>query len=270
MWTWQLGPEVVVQAPADSLAATTLDTLFRPMRIDPAPPSTPHRLTLTTGPRPGSGTTVFVNHIPIAGAVSEGGLPPLVESLLTHYAASRTRSCGVLHAAGLVWNGCGFLFPAERASGKSTLCLHLNRLGADYMGDDLVFIEYDERRVHAFPKAITLKQGSFCLFPEVPTYSDPVRGPVRYVLPQPFDRLWYPFETIRCLVFPTYDQRGRTTLQAIRPEVAALGLVQQVFGGQERDERSLSLVSALACLPAYLMTYSNLDQAVDFLEGLRP
>lgn len=190
-----------------------------------------------------------------------GLLVPAVESLVSHlFARAQHRGC-VFHMAMVEWKGIGLIIPGERGSGKSTLALKLAQIGAQYYGDDLILVDPAERLVHAFPKAVTLKAGAFHLFEESPTYNDPLRGPIRYVLPRTAGQHRMPLESAKIILFPDYCRAGEPLLQPLDPGWTALALVQQLFGGVEGRREALTLIAELAHRPAYVVACGDLESA---------
>ncbi|MBH5323026.1 hypothetical protein [Aurantiacibacter sediminis] len=61
-----------------------------------------------------------------------------------------------MHAAGVAKEGKAYVFPAHGGTGKTTLALSLTRQGFELMGDDLLMIEADSGRVHAFARPLHL------------------------------------------------------------------------------------------------------------------
>lgn len=253
MQRWQLGPDVIVET-ADPLLADALDTVFSALQIRES--SCRHPLTLAA-----HNGHLTVHAEPVARLPEPNQLAPSLESLLTHYIAECTRTERGLHAGGIALRGHTILLPGERGSGKSTATRHLARLGV-YLGDDMVFVNEKDLTVRGFPKAVTLKEGSFPLFEAGPTYDDPIRGAIRYVLPQPFSVLAPPPAVI---VFPQYEAGSEAEVRRLDPPVAALALVQQSFG---RDGRRLETAARLAQLPCYVIRYGRLEDLEREVERL--
>lgn len=79
-----------------------------------------------------------------------------------------TESFLVLHAGAVATgDGRAVLLPAVGGGGKSTMVAALVRAGFDYLTDEASAIDPGTGRIHPFPKALTLKAGSFALFPEL-------------------------------------------------------------------------------------------------------
>lgn len=245
-----------------------MDTVFGMFRA--APETSPHAqvLRLDARPRDGApGWTLYAFDQPMYSVAGENQLVPATESLVTHLFARMQRSLFVLHAGMVAWDGRAVLLPGERGSGKSTLTLWLSRNGARYFGDDLLLVDFHNDEILAFPKAVTLKQGSFGCFEEVPTHQDPMRGPVRYFLPDSAGLHRLPLSSLKWIVFPQYVSAGAGPPRELNQGWTALALVQQLFGGFEWDDAALPLIARLANVPATVLPYTDLDAAEAFLRS---
>ena len=218
-------------------------------------------MSLDARPLEPSSWQIFAQGFPVLHVMAANQLAPMAESLLCHILSRGCRRSFVLHA-GLVEfdDGC-VLIPGERGSGKSTLTLWLARHGARYFGDDLILVDKDQRRVSAFPKAVTLKQGSFALFEETETFADPIRGPVRYYLPDTGGLYQKSLEQIRLIVFLQYETHVECSVGRLGVEWTALALVQQLFGGLKWSDTAMNLAARLAQVPAYVVRYGRLAEA---------
>lgn len=74
-----------------------------------------------------------------------------------------------LHAAGLERDRVAVLLTGPSGSGKSTLAYRLLSAGYSYLSDEMVGV--DEAGVFAYPKPVSLKKGSWPLFPELAGHS---------------------------------------------------------------------------------------------------
>jgi hypothetical protein len=61
-----------------------------------------------------------------------------------------------MHAAGVSSESNGYLFPAHGGTGKTTLSIALVNCGFRLLGDDLLFIAVDERKVYPYPRPLHL------------------------------------------------------------------------------------------------------------------
>lgn len=56
-----------------------------------------------------------------------------------------------LHASAVAWKGAAIVFTGRSGQGKSTLCTDLTKLGAGFMGDDIVFVYQEAGRIMIAP-----------------------------------------------------------------------------------------------------------------------
>ena len=61
-----------------------------------------------------------------------------------------------MHCAGVSKNGLAYLFPAHGGTGKTTTCLALMGKGFDFMGDDLLLVDVDQKQVFPYPRPLHL------------------------------------------------------------------------------------------------------------------
>lgn len=265
MPAWWLGPDLSV-ATNSARIARAAETVFAPLHLPAVPPSAVRLEELASS----SDIRLALDGHPLAHCADEAALVFFLESLLTHLATHGNRSTLVLHAGLVRWRGHTILLPAERGSGKSTTTLHLAQRGGEYLGDDLCFIDPDSLAIRGLAKAATLKQGSFGLYPETPTFTDPLRGPVRYFLPPRVRPLDAPPVAADRIVFPRYEADAATRAEPVARPLAALALVQQSYGGGEWGGRALRTAARLAERPAHLLRYRRLDEFEAALEALCP
>lgn len=164
--------------------------------------------------------------------------------------------------------GTGVLLAAPMESGKTTTCSGLLRSGWGYLTDEAAACEPDGT-VHAYPKPLTLDEGSWPLFPDVAP-DDSVAGRASWLVParrlggHPLRR-----SRIGLLVFPGYAAGAATRAEPMRASEAALELAHSTFQFDEHGARDLACVSALArSVPAYRLPIGNLDAAVHTITEL--
>ncbi|MFT5125847.1 MAG: hypothetical protein ACI9TH_002518 [Kiritimatiellia bacterium] len=257
---WQIGPEVVVQIPPHSPVRPFMDTVFSLARV-PFVQKPRYSVLLDAEELRNGALQILADEMPVFQIEHSDEGPPVIEKMFAHYCARMCVGYAVFHAAALRINGKGLLLPAERGSGKSTLCSFLTRRGFEYLGDDLIFVNLATLDLHAFPKAITLKSGSFDFVPEEDTYQDAVRGEVRYFTPANGGNGSIAFDKLKLIVLPNFTPEGVNQARQVPPEIVALSLVQQTFGGLERDERTLDAIARFAEKPAFMIEYSHQDFA---------
>ncbi len=173
--------------------------------------------------------------------------------LLVHAGAVRTPS------------GKGMLLPAEAGSGKSTLTLGLVRAGFGYLSDEAAVIDPVTRMLHPFPKAITLKSGSFGLFPEhARQKNNPAVWAERHILPEDIRPNAVARECpIGFVVSPRFEAGGELKLERVSRATAVTELWRHGFNTPLYGKRApLLLASALEQARCFRLTFDDLDEAV--------
>jgi hypothetical protein len=264
---WRLGPEVAVRAKG-ILLRHAIDTVFSHLGVEDGDDRAKTSLTFELRRVDRGRLRLFANGLPIVSVSDELELAPTLEGTLVGCAVRKRDECAALHAASLEIGGSGVVLAGGKGSGKSTLALTIALQGARYLGDEITFIRYEDGAIDAFPKAVTLKEGSFPLFPEVTTHLDPVRGRVRYYRPPNAAEAGYR-TTIELIVFPAWSiEQGEPEAIEVPPAEVALELIRDSFGGLERDRRMLSLVRRLSQIPAYRVVYGDARAASEAIKNL--
>ena len=266
--SWQIGPEVLVQTPNDSLLHPAIETVFSLSKVTGEVARPRYVLYLDADRTKDGLIRVLADDFPVFHVADERELPPLIEKTLAHYCARMCEQYAILHAALLERNGDAILLPGEPGAGKSTLCAHLTQQGYRYYGDDFIFLRFSDLQIHAFPKAITLKRGAFDLVPEEPEYLDRSRGAIRYFTPTTGGNFTADFSALRCIILPHYVSSGVNQTQKVQPEVAALAMIQQCFGGLDRDPRMFDTIEKLVSRSAYMIDYTSSRNGQEAIEQL--
>ena len=266
--SWQIGPEVLVQASSDSLITPHMNTVFQ-LSACSTPKQKPRYVLYLDAEQTKEGAIrVLADDLPVFHTESEHALPPLLEKTLAHYCARMCEDYAIFHAAFLVKDGHGLLLPGEPGSGKSTLCAYLTQQGFQYYGDDFIFMRFHDCEIHAFPKAITLKRGSFDLVRDEPEYFDHARGAIRYFTPEDAGNNPLSATSLKRIIMPHYVENGINQTQKIDPEVLALAMVQQCFGGLDRDTRMMAMIENLAEQQGFLIEYSSSKCALEAIDTI--
>ena len=253
---WQLGPDLSVIT-RNTRLAEDLTRLFSCLETPATPAGEQHVLDFRH--EDAGRYQLLWDGSPVAGASSESDRILLLETLLTHAAAHVSHTCAVFHAGALARDGRALLLPGERGTGKTTSSLWLAQHGFSYLGDDLALVRYEDCAVVPFAKAATVKRGSFDFFTAADTVEDAVRGPVRYHLPETAVSVTADPLPLQQLIFPVYEAAASLKVERVPPELCALALVQQVYGGVDRQPAKMKFVAGLSALPAHQVTFSRLE-----------
>jgi len=266
--SWSLGSELSVSVGACPDLGEALGALLG----RPAPKGTcasAEQVALELAPFEPAGWMLLVNGTPTLRIRSSDELAPAIEGLLVGWAVRTRGSCLALHGAGATISGRTVILVGTSGAGKSSTCLSLALRGARYLGDEVVFVRRDDLALEAFPKAITLKLGSFHLAPKTETHADPARGPIRYFLPEISARMGDTGAPATRIVFPRFDRNcAQTRATWMSPEETAFRLVEQTFGGTARMPGTFTTLARLAAEGAYAVEFSDAAEVCERIEQL--
>lgn len=255
---WGLGGTTHVFARKDSCLPEAIDCVFGAMAVPELGRRAQRVLSLDARPVDGGALRIYANGLPIVRVRADQELAPTLEGTIAGFAVRTRDDAAAFHAASLEINGRGVMLAGGKGSGKSTLALSLALEGTgQYLGDEIAFVRFEDRKLEAFPKAATLKQGSFSLFPEVETFRDPIRGPVRYHRPKNSAKLGHTTE-IGLIVFPRWvEGLEEVRITELEQPQSAFELIQQCFGGLERDPRTMALIAAISAIQSVRLEFSS-------------
>jgi hypothetical protein len=177
----------------------------------------------------------------------------------------------LLHAAGATRDGVTVVLAAPMENGKTTTVTGLVRSGFGYLTDETVAIDPETLMVTAYPKALTLDQGSWTLFPELRV---PAVGPS--------DSSWFvTSDRVRpgaqvdaadapgLLVFPAYRAGAVTEAVPLTASEAVLELAKSTFQFEASPSRNLTALARVARrAAAYRLEIGALDEAVQVIHAL--
>lgn len=237
-----------------------------------APRPTEHRYTLLDL-GPGRGDDRFLLAFDGRCVARSGWLPRLLDLFLWHVNTEAVeRSAGELvlvHAAAAARHGAAVLLPAASTHGKSTTVAGLVRAGWDYVTDEIVALDPSSLGVVGYPRPICLDRGSWGVLPELrPSHAELVTGqwqvPASHVRPDAVVRRALP----AAVVAPRYDPQRRTGLERMSPGEVVLALADSTLAFRHDPARNLGCLARLAtAVPAFRLTVSRLDHAVDLVEA---
>ena len=156
-----------------------------------------------------------------------------------------------VHAAVLSRGSGAALFVGDSGVGKSTLAAGLIARGWRYLSDEFALIHPGTLRVHAFPKALCVKQGSFKTvaglgFPiwRRGHYVKAFKGPVGYVrIADISSQVELGSLPVRCVVFPHYACGQEPRIRPIPRASAAFLLAGHSFNRNFFGDRTIPILS---------------------------
>jgi hypothetical protein len=182
-----------------------------------------------------------------------------------------------IHAATMVRGGNGVVFAGGSGSGKSTLAAGLLSRGWTYYCDEFALVDSDSGRVHAFPKALCLKAGSFEVvehlklpFARRRDYVKGLKGRVGYVRPREsgLHSQDAPAE-IKYVIFPKYVEDQEPRLTRISRAQAAIDLASFALNRHVFDDQALSILTKVARgAQCFRLESGPIDATCELLESL--
>ena len=203
--------------------------------------------------------------------------PAVLEWGINLVVALRFHCFFMLHAAVLERGGRGLVLPAAPGFGKTTLCAGLALAGWRLLSDEFGLIRRGSGVFTPAPRPLALKNESIELMRRLApdTYiSPPVentrKGTVAHMRP-PMDSVQRANEEVvpAWLVFPRWKRESDLDFTEVPRGEAFMALASNAFNydllGQDGFTTAGQLISSVRC---FRMTYSNLAEAVQFLDRL--
>ncbi len=204
-----------------------------------------------------------------AFAMFEWGLNWCIATTAHHYL--------IVHAAVLEKAGRGVILPGMPGSGKSTLCAAMSLRGWRLLSDEMALLDPQTLEITPVPRPVSLKNDSiqiikkFSSMAEIgPSAKDTAKGTVAHLKPTPAS-VQQAGERCRSLaiIFPKYQVGSGTCLTRKAKNRALLEIQENAFNthilGKDGFGAAKSLIETN---PVYLLTYSNMDEALTTLDEI--
>jgi hypothetical protein len=136
-----------------------------------------------------------------------------------------------VHAGVVGWKGRAIMLPGRTMAGKTTLVAELVKAGATYYSDEFAVLDA-EGRVHAFPKPLSLRNGSSSTQRDV---SIEELGGKAGTKPLP----------VGLVVMSQYKEGARWRPRSLTPDLGALALLSNTIAARRVPERALSVVEQI-------------------------
>ena len=205
-----------------------------------------------------------------------GVVESLVPTLVHDLNRRALESCGhlILHAGGVERDGIGVVFPGDVEAGKTTLVAGLVRAGCGYLTDEGVAVDRETRRVHPYPKPLSIDRGAWPLFPELEPHVDLATDAYKtdqwQVPPTDIraDALGRPC-AISTILFTRYESGVDTSVEQLGRAEALIELAKNTFKFDVQGRAALDLLAEVVRPAAcYRLTSGDLDAAVAAVTGL--
>lgn len=174
----------------------------------------------------------------------------------------------MLHAAVLVRNGCGFLFPAAAGSGKTTLTAWLLGHGYGLLSDELASVG-PNGEIDGFTRPLNIKPGSRSLLDAfdwmlMPLTQSRVSCGVTLV---PWRRKSAEKITSSVIICVSYVANAPFSVERLSPGLCARDLMGSLLNARNLPKHGLAFATRFAAeQPRYRIRYSQVEDVSTWLE----
>jgi HprK-related kinase A len=185
----------------------------------------------------------------------------------------------IIHAAAVERNGYGAILTAPPGAGKSTLCAALVNHGWRLLTDEMTIIAPQAHAILPLARPISLKNQSIEVIQKIapqavfgPAIHNTMKGKIAYMRPPRESALRMHERAVPAwLIFPRYEADQPLTVNPLgKAQTFARipsGLVNYAVLGALGFQLLTGLIDQT---DGYAMSYGNLDEAMSWLEQLRP
>lgn len=213
----------------------------------------------------------------VGGRSPAYGVFPLVEWGINLRIMATRSEFVQLHAASMVFGSHGFIFAGDSGCGKSTLAATLLARGWQYLCDEFALVDKNSLVLHAFPKALCIKAGSYPVIRKLGLplarrrdYVKAFKGRVGYINPRELgpERVGSG-APVRFIVFPKFKADSAPSLTPMSRADAVTELYRYCFNKDAIPAGALAtltqLVSQAECTR---FVVGDTKRTVDLLESL--
>ncbi len=240
----------------------------------PTPGIPAHYELMDAGAGKGHRYRLYYNGVLMSSSVNAGDV---FDHFFWHVNAESARRTGdfVLVHAGAIASpgGSGVLIPGASGTGKSTLVAGLLHEGFAYYSDEAAAIDPISRRLHSYPKAITLKNrivfDTYADLPMAQTRPDFVSGRWYIVPSQIREEVYGPPTDVRFVILSRFEPGAETTVARVGRAEAAMALGRNVINIGRYRARVLPLLADLVkSAQCYSLQSGDLEEAVAAIKSV--
>ena len=203
--------------------------------------------------------------------------PTFVEGCLNWSVAFESASYVIVHGAVVERDGLATIMPADSGSGKSTLCAALAHRGWRLLSDELTILRPADLQLISSARPVSLKNAAIDLIrgfaPEArfgPVLRGGTKGDVAFMRP-PADAVMRVGETAApaFVISPRYQEGAEARLTPVTRAEAFRMMVDGTVLYRTSGRRGFETACRIAeSCPAYRLSYSRLDDALELIGGL--
>ncbi len=216
---------------------------------------------------------IKLNDTPSEMAIPEARLATYLQEKMMTCTYQAQRYLISLHAASVEKKGKVIIFPAVAESGKTTLTATLLQHGFKLFSDESTSLDHDGY-VHPLPFCMNIKEGSWHVLSE--TYPHLSERDIHRRFDGQGIRFLSPVnmhkgrQKASHIIFPKYTPGAKTSFTPISAREALDKINEASYQVQhDMDENKFELIlKNLISLPKYALVFSNLDEAINAIDGL--
>ena len=181
--------------------------------------------------------------------------------------------CGVVH-----FNGRTFLLPASPGSGKSTLSVSLDQMGAQLLSDEFGLLNPDTLEAQSYPRLVPIKNDAISVirtsFPKAtlgPTIANTRKGTIAHYRPTKQSIEGPSSRKPDAIYFPMFDRTAKPSLSHMPKEEAFIKLTNNAFNYHLLGKVAFDTLAQLVndC-ETCAFTYSSTESALELLSKAPP
>lgn len=279
--TYRIGPVCVTLVTSDRDVATAYDALYAPFRVEAADggdASFEVRVVRRRSRRTG------LSHYHITSDVEDEFTVRRVSRVLPHVEGAVNLCIArfmprylLLHAAALTHKGVGVIIPGGPGFGKTTLAAALTARGWQYASDEFAVIDGRNGSIVPYPKALSIKTGSFDVLKSfglpvdsAPTFDRADKGAIR-LLPANAIRhnaIASP-ATIGLVVFPALTPESAPSPTPMSQAESVFDMSRRCFNLLRFRSEAIGTLSSIAkSAKSYRLRTGDLDATCRIMEQL--
>lgn len=183
----------------------------------------------------------------------------------------------LLHASSVEKDGRALLMTGHSGSGKSTLAAILGERGWRLMGDEFALLDPADGRLHAFPRAVSLKNGAISVVAGIadetrlgPLLTGTPKGSIRHLRPrsQALERMAEP-ATPALILFPRFGRDLDAAVRLVGAAEVFVRLTQASTNYVALGEAGfVALSEVVRSVPARAIDYPDTESALALVADL--
>ena len=223
---------------------------------------------------------IHLNGKPISEPFPDASL--LLDALISHMHGllfEAVKEFLVIHAGAVKKDGRLFLFPGFSGSGKSTIVAWFALNGWEYLGDDLVFVGFKDKKIYPYPTPLRLKDPPHKLRLALENQSGlkiaqkfPCQGkPFYYLQPERVLKTCFDLAKLETFIFPVFLPKAPLSLKPFTAGDVFKALLSHAINFSSYPQEAFDLVFELSKkTPGREFTFSKLSHLDAILPEGRP